>query len=130
MHSSGWQVRRFIVVSGFVALLVVVMVWNRPSPDSAPAVTPPDHDPVEAPAEAVLFQEVLSVSDAVVRDGVWYAIDIWAPRKINFEHVRRQPGKGLQDRFPMRYCIRHVDSLKRHRKPGENRWHKRAVADN
>ena len=53
-----------------------------------------------------------------------------APRKINFEHVRRQPGKGLQDRFPMRYCIRHVDSLKRHRKPGENRWHKRAVADN
>ena len=55
---------------------------------------------------------------------------IWAPRKINFEHVRRQPGKGLQDRFPMRYCIRHVDSLKRHRKPGENRWHKRAVADN
>ena len=78
--SAGWRVRRFIVVSGFVALLVVVMVWNRPSPDSAPAVTPPDHDPMEAPAEAVLFQEVLSVSNAVVRDGVWYAIDIYGPQ--------------------------------------------------
>ena len=67
---------------------------------------------------------------ALISAAVTGKIDIRAPRKINFEHVRRQPGKGLQDRFPMRYCIRHVDSLKRHRKPGENRWHKRAVADN
>ena len=31
---------RFIVVAGVVALLVVVMVWNRPSPGPAPAATP------------------------------------------------------------------------------------------
>ena len=82
-NCSGWPVSRLVVVVGVVALLVAVMVWSRPSSDPAPS---PDGDSTEAfagadleamvaPAEAELFPEVLSVSDAAVRDGVWYLVD-------------------------------------------------------
>ena len=76
-ENASWPAaRRFAVVAGVVALLVVVVVWNRPSPDPAPAATPTlDYDPLEPHAEAVLFGQVLSVHDAVVRDGLWYLLD-------------------------------------------------------
>ena len=100
-NSSGWPVSRLVVVVGVVALLVAVMVWSRPSSDPAPAAeSPPDGDSTEAfagadleamvvPAEAELFPQVLSVTDAAVRDGSWYLLDVDGP------HVHRlDPATG------------------------------------
>ena len=99
--SSGWRVRRFIVVLGFVAPLVVVMVWNRPSPDSVPAVTPPDHDPVEAPAEAVLFSAFSASKANTTRTGLSVSAVVAASRK----HDRFQPthvvSAGTRETLPV-----------------------------
>ena len=88
MLTSAGGLRRPAAIVGFlvvVALLVVVVVRYRPSPGPALAPTPPlDYDPMEAPAEAELFQQVLSVFDAAVRDGVWYLVD---PQGIQVHRV-------------------------------------------
>ena len=87
-NSSGWTVSRLGVVVGVVALLVAVMVWSRPSSDPAPAGTPSpgrgtpegfagaNREAMVAPPEATLFREVLSATNAAVRDGLWYLLDL------------------------------------------------------
>lgn len=79
MQTTDVGLRRLAAIAGFlgiVTLLVVVAVRNGPPPAPAPATTPPpDYDVMEAPADAELFGQVLSVVDAAMHDGIWYLVD-------------------------------------------------------
>lgn len=67
-------------IVGVVALLVVAVIRNRSSPDSSSSTAPPHNGVVEGFPEPTLYGEVLSVFDAVVRDGLWYALDVQGPQ--------------------------------------------------
>lgn len=109
-----------VALTGIVALLLIVVLvpWDNRSPDPALAVSQMQYsDAIHAPAEATVFPQVLSVSDAAVRDGLWYVLDSWGTQVHRVDPAdnsvrtfgRRGEGPGELDR--PRGIVLHGDSI-------------------